>query len=679
MSLDLKPRRRTGWIAVLDALATVWLVVGLCALLAGCDSGGSAPPGMAANVFTVITAVWKARKLGADRMIRRQTKGDDFKDDVTTYGEHVRFFLRERAKFHLLTQPNTDAVATTVGTEYDTIKAYVATTVGVDPSAPNAWLTSSDGLTAHLEYKDILRVYTADPPPSKDAIDHHQFRRWERATSVIWRAAALEPQLWDPAFSSAAMDDILDHRVRMAERMLYQMSGSMRQRVKPIRTSPHGPWNDGTRVRMFEYPYLDSSLKNKVGPENVGDLGSTKVWRTDFDGGQLVYNEGNGMRIRNAAKAAFVTASDPGEDPYYYDVLPTVPDPAKALDDLFTPSTDYWDRSWIFCDHVIAALHMESLRFAKKRRLGDDSMFNAAITSHPKGWAQLRPLLPGTSGDPRLLSDDAVKPPAEPRLFANSSMPAVQLGDHVVVWNSILYAILSDGAWSLENAVVVGVESDYTSNDVGNSVYVMGHGSEDATFGEGDDEELQYTGMTVEYFRRSLKRGLDTYLAAARRKVKNAPAGTDVVPFVRASSPLFRWAPFGETWVDEESGDPQDPWWVRIPYNPEPTWDRAIGRDATLHTLPDAVEFDPAAGHAPLPPGIGNVATSAFFPLWVPTQNGKWNGYIKRRKEGHASTKFELRRNKFDGKNVPGLVVPWEFVPGANTPQVYCVRPMVSR
>jgi len=135
--------------------------------------------------------------------------------------------------------------------------------------------------------------------------------------------------------------------------------------------------------------------------------------------------------------------------------------------------------AWIYCDHVLASLHIEALRFGKLRRTGNDTFFNSAVNGHPQGWAELRPLLPPSPGDPRLMADDASKPPGEPRLFANGPVRQLQLGDHIVFWNSIMYGLLSDGAWSLENAVVVGVDSDWSSNDIGDNVHLMGHGTGD--------------------------------------------------------------------------------------------------------------------------------------------------------------------------------------------------------
>jgi hypothetical protein len=239
----------------------------------------------------------------------------------------------------------------------------------------------------------------------------------------------------------------------------------------------------------------------------------------------------------------------------------------------------------------------------------------------------------------------------------------VQLGDHLVFWNSIMYGLLSDGAWSLENAVVVGLTSDWKSNDVGDSIRLMGHGTGDTSAGR---------------FRETVTDLLNTGLRDVRELAK-ATVG-DSAPWLRAAAPLVRWAPFGEAWVDEH-GAPQDPWWIRVPFNPSADWEgRAIGRDATLHTLPDAVEFTVAAGFTSPPPNAGGGSGGAvYFPLWVPAQEGKWTGYIDRRRNGDVPSTFKLAPMRFDKKNIPGLTVPAQFVPGATKQQVYTVRPIVAR
>lgn len=641
------------------------LLLTLVFCLAGCGNGGSLPPGISAAVVTVVTAVWKLRNLGALGIYRSHTTGDPLKDYITQVGQDVKLFLRFRAEAHLATDTNIDHATQAVAAEYDSVSNFIRNSVQLDPDvSPSPFIAGTDKTPGHLDLSDVLRILSTDGPVSQSKIQIEHIRRWERAMRIIWRGAALEPDLWNPNFSETAMMEILDRRLRITERMLYQIAAEVSDRgvLQPSAAATHGPWFDGTRVRMFEYPILDQSFKDKVGAANIGPAG---IWTEGFPTGDLTYNEGNRRRIRAAAQSEFVPATGTGFiETYPYDLVPGAA-PAQAIDHLFTPAEDWWDRSWIYCDHVLAAIHLESLRFGKLRREGNDNTFNSAVNGHAQGWAELRPLLPSVPGDPKLMSDDAGKPPGEPRLFANGPVKQIQLGDHIVFWNSIMYGLLNDGAWSLENAIVVGLESDWAANDIGDSVHLMGHGTADTLAGR---------------FREELTRALDQMLVQARQRVK-ATAG-NTAGWLRSAAPLVRWAPFGESWIDE-SGAPQDPWWIRVPYDPTPDWaGRALGRDATLRTLPDAVEYDPTAGFTSPPPtpapGVGP-NNAAYFPLWWPAQTGAWKGYIQKRQSGKTPSTFRLEPVRFQGANIPGLIVPGEFIPGANTPRVYTVRPIVAR
>jgi hypothetical protein len=635
------------------------LLLLLAITLSGCGGAGSAPPGVTAAVFSVVVAVWKLRNMANDSLLRNKTSGDPLKDYITELGHHVKFFLRFRAEAHLLTQSDTDVVANAVAAEYDTLRAFVASTIGLTPDSPAALITGTDP-RPHLDFNDVLRVRVTAGPVSDSSRKTHELKRWRRAMQIVWRAAALERDLWTPSFSAAALKEILDRRLRITERMAYQISAEVSGQLQPSSALTHGPWPDGVRVRMFEYPILEAEYATQIGAANIGPSG---IWKLDFAGTYLYYNEGNARRIRPAAATEFVSAAGTTfVQTYPYDLKPGG-SPAAAIDHLFQASDDWWDRSWIYCDQVLAAIHLESLRFGKLRRTGNDTAFDAAVNAHPQGWAQLRPLLPNVLGDPRLMADDAAKPPSEPRLFANGPMPQVQLGDHVVFWNSIMYGLLSDGAWSLENAVVVDVSSDWAANDIGDTVHLMGHGTDDTLAGR---------------FREQLKRDLDRMLASARQKAK-AAAG-DNTAWLRAAAPLVRWAPFNEPWVDE-NGVAQAPWWIRVPYVETGDWlGRALGRDATLFTLPDCIEYTAAAGFPAAPPAAGGgPANAAYFPLWWPAQQGKWKGYLERRRNGNVPSTFRLEPVRFDGGNIPGLILPREFVPGSASPQVQTVRPFVVR
>lgn len=640
------------WVA--PSLALLWFLVALT----GCDN---TPPGIPPAVFTVVMAVWKLRKMADDPLLRNETTGEP-KTFLTTIGHHVRFFLRFRAEAHLKTQRDTDQVTLAVAAEYDMMRSFVSTTIGLDAEAPAALIKGTDTTATrppHLDLNDVLRVTVTAPPVTDGQRKLQEIKRWERAMEILWRAAALETEVWTPSFSPDAMKELLDRRLRIVERMVYQISSDVSGSLQPESAKPHGPWHDGVRVRMFQYPFLGTGYADRIGAANIVPAG--QIWRPDFDNGLLYYNEENGTRIRDAAKDEFPSAL--GANTYPRDLLPGG-NPAAAVDHLFTASNDdWWDRSWIYCDQVVAALHLESLRFGKLRRTEKDDAFNSVVNARLRGQVQLRPLLPNVPGETALMGDDSTRPPGEPRFFANSGVSQLQMGDHVVFYNSIMYGLLSDGAWSLENAIVVQVDSKWDSNGIGEYVRLMGHGTADVFAGR---------------FREERKLELDGMLKAARKRAK-ATVG-DSTPWLRNAAPLVRWAPFNEPWVDAD-GAPQPPWWIRVPYKGDKDWaGRAVGRDATLFTLEDSVEYSPTAGFLSAPPDAGGGwQGAAYFPLWCPPENGKWRGYIQRRLKGDIPTTFKLAPVEFDGRNIPALSVPWQFVPGATTPQVHAVRPIVVR
>lgn len=645
----------------------------LCALLlTGCAGAGAPPDGIAPGVFLVVTAVWKRCKLGDDPLLHESTG-----DIVTEFGNQVKFFIRWRAEEYL-GKPggDTDKATQAVAKEYETIRAYVVKTIGPDLSHPSGLIKGTDKSPPHLDLNDVLRPLKSSPDPVKEVTKLiEEEKRWKRANSIIWRAAALEPQIWvpkpeEPAFSEKAMDELLDRRLRIVERLWYQIdTETTGGTLVPVESKPHGEWYDGARVRMFEYPELKGTkrLRKAIGEANIGP---GKVWREVPHSDLLIYGESTvraGTRIRDDAAAAFSAPPPSWGTDYGYAIEPT--SGAEVIDDLFHPSEDWWDRSWIYCDEVLAALHLDALRFGKVRRHNDnDATFNAALASHPKGWAGLRPAVGLFGPELPLFADDDAKPLSEPRLFSNGPVPRLQLGDHVVCMNSIMYGLLSNGAWSLENAVVVDLNSDWKSNDFGDQLKLMGHGT---------------TALTEAEFKRERAEELDAMIDFGRVEAKAAPPGTDTIPWVRQGAPLVRWAPYGEPWVDQ-SLQPQSPWWIRIPYESTGDWvGRALGRNATLETLPDAIEVDyslPSSTGYRLPPGAASGPNKeCYFPLWVAAQEGRWKGYLAQRKANQPASTFKLKETTFVARNIPGLAAPWEFVPGRKPQHVFTVRPYVTR
>src|SRR5262249_23833011 len=157
---------------------------------------------------------------------------------------------------------------------------------------------------------------------------------------------------------------------------------------------------------------------------------------------------------------------------------------------------DFWGRAWFWCDHAIAATHLESLLFGMRRRglpQGTaEAEFHALVTgsSVPNG---ARAPYVGLSynlisehalDEGFLMRDGASDAPDLKNLdphFENVAISAsdLQIGDQVIFWNSHTYDWMSEGDWRLENALVMDVQSlaDCGTVDL-DSVSLQGHGTE---------------------------------------------------------------------------------------------------------------------------------------------------------------------------------------------------------
>ena len=413
---------------------------------------------------------------------------------------HKGFFVVRRARWLLAhgpaswgTEPNQTTVIGRIDAEFTQLEAYASIRLG-RPGSPGRLTGGGGDLTpSHLDLADMARRRTTDPATTvaEALADRSTFiqrltvkfitTRRERAMTIIWRGAGIHADLWEPSadqrtatLREAAMDEVLDRRLHAVERMSYQISRADAMGGQALNTSagPHGPWTDGLRIRMFEYPRLDHAVAPVVAPvadERGQPPGLEWRWESSRRR-RIVWNTPPGHRIRNAAKDAFPLAT--GSD-YYRALWPAAGlTPAQAMDALYTPATDYWDRSWVYCDHVVSSLHLMALLLGKRRRTQGDAWFNDLVTGHPREYVQLGPLLRAVSGAPgpgRLMDsgpepnpDRQPPPPPPDPAFQNALVqPAdIEMGDHLVFWNSVLYPLVSSGEWQLENALVVEIESD---------------------------------------------------------------------------------------------------------------------------------------------------------------------------------------------------------------------------
>ena len=136
-----------------------------------------------------------------------------------------------------------------------------------------------------------------------------------------------------------------------------------------------------------------------------------------------------------------------------------------------------------------------SLLLGKRRRTGSDDVFNNLVTGHAQGYVKIGPLLlrsEAATGNRLMASaepDPAAQPPRTPLdpAFQNKLVGPddIQVGDHLIFWNSVLYPLVSSGEWQLENAVVVDVRSDPERGSIKTGgLRMQGHGTTALTVGQ---------------------------------------------------------------------------------------------------------------------------------------------------------------------------------------------------
>jgi hypothetical protein len=304
------------------------------------------------------------------------------------------------------------------------------------------------------------------------------------------------------------------------------------------------------------------------------------------------------------------------------------------MDALYTPSSNYWDRSWVYCDHVVSSLHLMALLFGKRRRTGGDAFFNNLVTSHAQGYVQLGPLLSfitGATGPGRLMDsgpepDPDVQPPPPPPDPAFQNMlvhPAdIEIGDHLIFWNSVLYPLVSNGEWQLENALVVAVQSDPENGSINlNEMRMQGHGT---------------IALTVGDYEKMIGGHLKLGVADAQQAAGGAAAGVTVLAFNGVKDRLVKWSPYPDTW------NAPGPWWVRVPVGTETH--QVVQARLRKGVIPNPAFPNPAP-----------FADSVYFPLFEPQYANGWAGYLQARAGGPVKISPRLARVPIDGTVIPGL------------------------
>jgi hypothetical protein len=603
---------------------------------------------------------------------------------------HQGFFVRRRADQlgsstpAWVSEADLHSLKARITSELDTLSSYLDGKLGTHAHRGPFYGGSGDLSPPHLDLADVARRKTSEPAttlaaaladPGHNSVRYRAFRNVEtrrmRVHAICWRAAAIHPELWHPSadrlsatLAQDALTEILDRRLRMVERMYFNVSshGALGGDRRPLQfTSPTSGWIDGFRVRLFEYPRIDKArYAAVVGSSDIDSppslpFASSKHWFDAQDSEMLYWNAPPWPGIRFPPSMATHWRQLPGtRDPtsggnYRLRMVPSSGASAADVVDLLFPTTgpaDRWNRPWLFCDHVVAALHIEALRHAKKRREGNDSTFNAILSSHSEGYISLRPLLSSSgAADLGVLGADG----SDTVFFQNDLVPErdLQVGDHLIFWNSFAYEYINSGEWRLENTVVIDVDSDPSTGGHRRSrLALQGHGT-------GVRLYSRYIDNIARFFARSLRLLQDRVrtFAAAHPTATNMAWQGDV-------SRVVKWTPY------EEFQAP-GAWWVRIP---SAIWGTDAAAAAAIHK---AVARDPTPGPGYHPPTAGYV----YFPLFEPRVPGGWATYLAWRRANAAyRAPLRLRDVAVDGASIPGL-----FHDGARPPDntIPLLRPRV--
>jgi hypothetical protein len=519
---------------------------------------------------------------------------------------------------------------------------------GADPQSP-----------AHLDLQDVAKVKTTTPAAKarQRAARYLRLRR-QRVAAIVWRACAVHNDLWGatPALNTTALSQLLDHRLRVVERMNFTVASaaSLVDRADPREelrfahgNNPSGPWRDGFRIRSFEYPRLPKSMASVIGAANILDWNQSpqagKLWQWETPRHRrLHYRDQTGQSIRFPP----TTLNDWTTSGYLRRLIGA---PAgTALQRLFVPRENWWERHWLFCDHVVAALMLEGLQFALRRRHGGDATFDALQNRHAPSYMGISGTLNTLANDDNdiLISDG---PGTDDPFFEKTRIQEddIQVGDHLIIWNSFLYASIARGEWQLENSIVIDVDVNPLDGQLNRrSLRLQGHGIGAKRYSDYLDEIAAQT---------------RAHLDEIREAIRANPAGPTLI-WNDHPVRLVRWDPY------EPFPDP-GAWWIRLGVPDDSTRRFWIAEQQALDMLRKAVPRETAPGPGYHDPPVAGSAV--FFPVFEPflpdrANGGKnlgWPEYFRRRRAGPLARVPRLIDVRIEGDIMPGL-----FFYGQSTP-----------
>jgi hypothetical protein len=488
----------------------------------------------------------------------------------------------------------------------------------------------------HLDLHDVVKAKIG----RRDAVINarekkYRAKRVARIRAIAWRAAGIHDTLWngpaDPTISTLdvdALEELVDRRLRIVERMNFQVGRFEYDTVWFGAGSGgvHGPWNDGFRQRMFEQsriPREPDGLSEKVvafvgGGTHVAEQtqdpfkSGDPEWRWERNHIQLLYNVAPSFLGPNMVSDWEPNATNPQIFDFAGLTKTLGTSFSKAVELMFTPDVNWWGRNWLPDGHVIAALELEALLFALRRRYStatDDigrTKFDALASGHPKGFVAVGD--PYRLDSPTLMSFVADGDPHFYHFAINNR--DLQVGDHVGISKGDLFGFIGSRSNQGEQtrAIVLDVDSDPTSGGIDlQSIRLQAPSSIENPLGRFLLEEIVAP--------------LNDSLDQVRAWAMNQFVGNASVTRLRwngVDDRLVRWEPYGETF-----GDP-GAWWVAI--------DATLYGDAAtaIRENPGAITGDPQPGPGYKTPPIPD---AVFYPLSRPDGYESWLTYFDARRK----------------------------------------------
>ncbi|HEU4796412.1 MAG TPA: hypothetical protein VFT02_12320, partial [Pyrinomonadaceae bacterium] len=389
-----------------------------------------------------------------DNAFKIATTGFDFKKSID---QHRGAYVRRRGDFlHKLNSTwSADRLATQLKAELTVVQNYIA---GKDPlingtettSAPHLDLKIGSFLLTNIMVKAREVSETFQSQYFEKALKELRAKRVEAVNQIVWRAVMIHSDvLWKslgppPQLQEPALNEILDRRLSTIEQMHITVNSfghGLGSRTWEV-AGPTGPWRDGFR-RAFEYPNVRPAT-NFI--PFLSQLGAD--WQ--LAGNEVQFNPANQVRVRATPKVKAAWTMSASKKWINFRPMSSMT-PAQIVEEMFVLRDDFWNRSWMFCDHVCSLVNIVALGFALFRRTGKPDEFDAVMKK--TDYISLGPVVTEDHDFDTLMADD------QDQFFENTdvSLDDLQLGDFVRFWNSRLYELLPPyfGDWGSEFSLIM--------------------------------------------------------------------------------------------------------------------------------------------------------------------------------------------------------------------------------